>query len=206
MRNKSMFWVCFWSVLFALGAVGLPLSIYYKQKSESEESTEDIKTHQKTLAEDIRSEVRKLGLSDDELWRKYPFGYIVYGGRDRSRVVLPLFNRGDIHPDADWKSTTITLDPVKKRFDVTIAKPLWKSPDGSLAFSGGPNVGVAAIIQHGSYTLGKPVLASVIFPQHPNIYLEVIDDKPNHQICVIGFKNLSHDDLQADGQPYGGSL
>jgi hypothetical protein len=259
-RKKSMFWVCLWSVLLALSVVGLPLSIYYQQKSDSDGATGDIKSHQETLAkgvrsqaksltegvkahqetlakgsrsqakslaedvkthqeslaesiksqvnaaaEDIKLQIHRLGLDDNELLKKYPFGCVVYSNnnRNRNRLVLPLVDRGDIQPDADWRSTEIMLDPARKWFEVTFRKPLWKKHDGSLAFKGGVNVGLAALSQCGSYTLGRSILASVVIPGHPNIYLEVVDDNPNHETCIIGFKNLSPDDLKADGQPLG---
>jgi hypothetical protein len=166
------------------------LGHYAKQRE-----TQATASQQESDRKEILSEIRTLGLNENDLWKRYPFGYIVYGGKDNdlSRLVLPLFNRGDIYPDADWKDTKIKLDPAKKTFEITLVTLRWKAPDGSLVPGYGPNV--AAIIQSGSYTLGKPVLATVVstVPGQPNVYLEVIDDTPNHQICVIGFKKLSPD-------------
>jgi hypothetical protein len=126
-------------------------------------------------------------ITGDELWNQFPFGYVLFFGKhkDRDREVVPLLNRGYEYPVADWKNTEIVLDPKKKTFSYSPVSLSWKKPDGTP----GHMTGTGRIGTHsGTYTLGKPVLGGLIHVGGQiNPHFEVIDDNPDHQICVIGF-------------------
>ena len=164
--------------------------------SDHDRPTEEITSHQERIAEDIKSHItisteRLVALlkehnktNHEELWKRYPFGYVLFGGQGGNLVALP-FNRGDIYAEADWKQTQIFLDTQNSIVRVSIPDPIWKrvsSPEAMITISG-------SVVSQVHYTPGQPVeLNAVHIDGQANMYLEVIDDNPRQPICVLGFK------------------
>jgi hypothetical protein len=168
--NSTTYYVAS-AALGALGALALVCGHLAKQK-ESDRGTVE-----------LRSLIRSLARVEEKFWKKYPFGYILFSRQEgEPRQVYPLFNRNESHPSpvADWKDTTIALDAAKKTFSVSVPNPAW----GPI-----PNVVIGKALSHGAYTLGQPIELNAVHAEgFPNMYLEVVDDDPNQQVCVIGFK------------------
>ena len=118
------------------------------------------------------------------LSKRYPFGYVLFGGQGGDRVNLP-FKRGEIYPEAKWEEAEVILDSQNKTMQTTIPNPIWRWASGGKALV---TIRGYAISQ-GSYSLGEPVaLNAVRVEVQPNMYLEVIDDDPTCPTYVLGFK------------------
>jgi hypothetical protein len=188
------------------GFVSLAVA-YHLQQSEAKQANEEIKAHyekmidenkshyEDTIAEikksneksneDIRKAVFVLA-SGQDLWDTFPNGYVVFYGKGKNPQVAPVFNHGYEYPVADWKDTKIALHPPNRTFEVGLTSLSWLKPDGTPGHTKGSGL-VAG--QSGSYVIGKPVPVGA-FHEKGQIspYFEVLDDNPDHQVCVIGFK------------------
>lgn len=177
---------------------------YHVGQSEANQTNEETKaSYEKTIKdnkahyEDTIAEIKKSAeetnkaiyavLTGDEIWNTFPSGYVLFVGQGKDREIVPLVSRAYDYPVANWKETEIVLDPAKKTFQLTLAGLEWKKADGTpgnIRAIGNPKVA-----QLGSYEIGKPVIIGVIHVAGQlNPYLEVMDDNPNHPICVIGFR------------------
>ncbi len=195
---SSTFWnvLAIWTGILGTGITGglvglfSTLGHYAKQREADEaklaEQSRDEINRDKTT-ERIASILRSLGLNVDELWNKYPNGYVLFAGRGQSRQVVPLFNRSASYPVADWESTELDLVPTSKRFLLKLSSLNWKKPDGSpehVVIIGGTHV------YDGIYEIGKPLILNAIKVAEGQLYptLDVLDDS-NQKLCfVIGFK------------------
>jgi hypothetical protein len=147
-------------------------------------STQEMMSHQDEASEEVKSLLRALLMKEDDLWRKYPFGYVLLSNQlGKPRQVYPLFNRDEAMPSpvADWKDTEIALDTSAKTFRAIVPRPSWSQAPGLVI--------LGKAISQGKYRLGQPVEMNAVHIEGlPNMYLEVLDDDPSHQVCVIGFR------------------
>src|SRR5258706_10823341 len=65
----------------------------------------------------------------DELWEKYPFGYVLFGSSGGDIVSMPFY-KGDLFVEAKWEQTRIEPDYSNKTVKVVIAQPQWKLESG----------------------------------------------------------------------------
>lgn len=181
------------------------------QKTVIGTAANDIKADQKTLAdgitagqdaaaEDIKLHVTKemQGLlarlkreertGHDELGKRYPFGYVLFGGQGGNMVHLPFY-RGEMFVEADWAKTQLFLDTREKKFRLCIPSWTMKTASGEkppLILNVPLGTWAPADLR---YTVGQSYLVPlVVINGQPNIYFEIIDDNPKAPIYVLGFK------------------
>src|SRR5438309_3222031 len=176
---------------FVLGAIFQILAIIFgvaafrQQFKESDKGKTEIMAHQDQSTDRILEALRQRNEKlRDKLKEKYPYGYVLLGGRSGDVVALPVYS-GDLQVEANWSETEIRLDPRRKIAEVKIPQPVWKQTSG-------PQIHIEiteAAYWTGHYSFGEPVeIPLVKVAGQPNMYFEVVDDDQRDLVCIIGFK------------------
>jgi hypothetical protein len=166
-------------------AIALGVFAYRQQQGETRADTQAIIAHQTSSTERILAALEKRSKSLREtLWARYPFGYVLFGGEGGDIVAMPFY-KGDLHMEANWAETKITLDRSEHIAHVQIPQPTWKQDSG-------PTLRVTvskAAEWAGHYEIGQPVsVGLVVVANQPKMFFEVIDDDEGTPICAVGFK------------------
>ena len=155
---------------------------YRASQREAKSATNEIISTQTSSTEKILSELRARNKSlQDDLWRRYPDGYVLFGGgKDKNVVSLPFYS-GDLQISADWNRTTLELDKSRHFAVITIPEVSLKARSVS-AYGN-------LFKYEGVYAVGTAIpLRFIHVTGSPDMFFEVIDDNEASLVWVIGFK------------------
>ena len=164
------------------GAIGIYSGIF--PSKDIADAKREITTHQDSSTERILAELRERNKSlKDQLWERYPYGYVLLGGNQGDVVSLPVY-RGDLQVSADWGKAKIEIDRERKILAFLLPQPQWKSDSGPTV-----RINFGQFRWTGNYVVGTPIPINLVWVgNQPNMYFEVIDESPVSPVYVIGFK------------------
>ncbi len=121
----------------------------------------------------------------DQLWNKFPFGYILFGGaKEGDRVALPFRKKGDVRFDATWEKTTFEVDATSGLLTVTIPDGHWESYQENRV-----KINVDQVVSTLPFKKNRETpLRHVFVSGQPRPFFELLDDDTTAPVFVIGFK------------------
>ena len=182
-RRQPAGWIVFLVFTVFAGGIGIYSGIF--SSKDISEAKREIVAHQDNSTERILEALRARDKSlKDQLWERYPYGYVLLGSHEGDVVSLPVY-RGDMQVSADWGKTKIEIDRERKIVSLLLPQPQWKSDSGPTV-----RINVAKEASWtGRYVVGTPVRVSLVYVgNQPNMYFEVIDESLVSPVYVIGFK------------------
>lgn len=190
----------FYTILGLIGGILVAISIYgYRVETGKNNKTnnkvasderQEINQNISDLKNIYQKKIQEFGLEyANKLAKKYPYGYALFGILKEEYVSGPIKFDSKLTYTADWKNTSLMIDPNNSNYFILTLKNLRQGTGNSAEeFSG---------IFIGHYQLAVPRLkeekaVEISFLRIENearLFFELLDNSdPNKPVYLIGFK------------------
>ena len=198
--TKNLNMTTFYTVLGLIGGIIVAISIYgyriesgksnLKNNEKASEERNEIHNNIKDLNELYKKKIQEVGLEyANNLSKKYPYGYALFGILNEEYVSGPIKFDSKLDYTADWKNTSLNVDPNNPENYILTIKNL-KQGTGEIGkeFSG---------LFMGHYQLVVPRLLEekaveisfIRIENEARLFFELLDNSdPNRPVYLIGFK------------------